>query len=131
DSISVGAFAGSLVAVLALVAVPVLVLGMVAPYALRLAVENVDEAGRVSGRLYAISTLGSLTGTFASALLLIPLVGTRRTFLVYALSLAIVAVPALGRRFVLAPEAVAALLAIPVGTVKATGDARVIWDKAA
>jgi spermidine synthase len=38
-------------------------------------------------------------------------------------------VPALGRRFVLAPVAVAALLAIPVGTVKATGDARVIWDE--
>src|SRR4029079_11477631 len=72
---------------------------------------------------------GSLVGVFASALLLIPLVGTRRTFLTFALSLAIVAVPALGRRFVLAPVALAALLAIPVGTVKATGDARVIWDR--
>ena len=39
------------------------------------------------------------------------------------------AVPALQRRFVLAPVGVALLLAIPVGTVKATGDARVIWDR--
>ena len=61
--------------------------------------------------------------------MLIPLVGTRRTFLTFALSLAIVAVPALGRRYVLAPLAFAALLAIPVGTVKATGGARVIWDR--
>jgi len=129
DRVEAGAFVGSLVAVLILVAAPVLLLGAVAPYAVRLSVRSVDEAGRVAGRLYAISTLGSLAGVFLSALVLIPLAGTRRTFLAFALSLAIVAVPALGRRFVLAPLALAALIAIPVGTVKATGDARVIWDR--
>src|SRR3954469_1176884 len=129
DAIQAGAFVGSLIAVLVLVAAPVLLLGAVAPYAVRLSVASVEEAGRVTGRLYAISTLGSLAGVFLSALVLIPLVGTRRTFLAFALSLAIVAVPALGRRFALAPLALAALLAIPVGTVKATGDVRVIWDK--
>src|SRR3712207_4972371 len=40
DSISAGAFAGSLIAVLVLVATPVFVLGMVAPYAIRLAIER-------------------------------------------------------------------------------------------
>jgi spermidine synthase len=129
DSVEAGAFVGSLFAVLVLVATPVLLLGAVAPYAVRLSVQTVQEAGRVAGRLYAISTLGSLVGTFLSALVLIPLVGTRRTFLAFALALALVAVPALQRRFRLAPVAVAALLAIPVGTVKATGDARVIWDR--
>ena len=129
DRVEAGAFVGSLFAVLILVAAPVLLLGAVAPYAVRLSVRSVEEAGRVAGRLYAISTLGSLAGVFLSALVLIPLVGTRRTFLTFALSLAIVAVPALGRRFVLAPLALAALLAIPVGTVKATDGARVIWDK--
>ena len=114
---------------LVLVAVPVMLLGAVAPYAVRLSVRTVEEAGRVAGRLYAISTLGSLVGTFLSALVLIPLVGTRRTFLAFALALALAAVPALQRRFVLAPVGVALLLAIPVGTVKATGDARVIWDR--
>jgi len=115
--------------VLVLVAVPVMLLGAVAPYAVRLSVRTVEEAGRVAGRLYAISTLGSLVGTFLSALVLIPLVGTRRTFLAFALALALAAVPSLQRRFVLAPVGVALLLAIPVGTVKATGDARVIWDR--
>jgi spermidine synthase len=129
DSVEAGAFVGSLFAVLVLVATPVVLLGAVAPYAVRLSVQTVEEAGRVAGRLYAISTLGSLVGTFLSALVLIPLVGTRRTFLAFALALALVAVPALRRRFKLAPVAVAALLAIPVGTVKATGDARVIWDR--
>src|SRR3954454_12988279 len=127
--IEAGAFVGSLIGVLVLIAVPVLLLGCVAPYAIRLTVSDIAESGRVSGRLYAISTLGSLVGVFASALLLVPFAGTRRTFLVFAVLLAVVAVPALGRRFVLAPVALAALLAIPVGTVKATGDARVIWDK--
>jgi spermidine synthase len=129
DRVQAGAFAGSLLAVLALVAAPVVLLGCVAPYAVRLSVRSVDEAGRVSGRLYAISTLGSLAGVFLSALVLIPLVGTRRTFLTFALALALAAVPALGRRFVLAPVGVALLLAIPVGTVKATGNGRVIWDR--
>ena len=129
DSVEAGAFAGSLLAVLVLVAAPVVLLGTVAPYAVRLSVRAVDEAGRVSGRLYAISTLGSLAGVFVSALVLIPLVGTRRTFLAFALALALAAVPALGRRFVLAPVGVALLLAIPVGTVKATGDARVVWER--
>jgi spermidine synthase len=129
DRLEAGAFVGSLFGVLVLVAVPVLLLGAVAPYAVRLSVRSVEQAGRVAGRLYAISTLGSLAGTFLSALLLIPLIGTRRTFLVFALALAIAAVPAMRRRFVLAPVGVALLLAIPVGTVKATGDARVIWER--
>jgi spermidine synthase len=129
DSFSAGAFVGSLIAVLVLIALPMLLLGTVAPYAIRLAVVRVEEAGAVAGRLYAISTLGSLTGVFLSALVLIPFLGTRRTFLGFALALALVAVVSLQRRWALAPAAVAALIAIPVGTVKATGDGRVIWEQ--
>src|SRR5439155_21076277 len=74
DTISAGAFIGSLLGVLVLVAVPVLLLGAAAPYAVRLTVTLVEEAGSVAGRLYAISTLGSLVGTFISALALIHLI---------------------------------------------------------
>src|ERR671917_168461 len=75
----------------------------------------------VAGRLYALSTAGSLVGTLLSALLFIPLLGTRRTFLVFALAIAVVAVSGLRplRRYVLAPAAIAVLLALPVGTLKA------------
>ena len=129
DSISAGAFAGSLVAVLVLVATPVLVLGMVAPYAIRLAVATVEEAGRVAGRLYAVSTVGSLLGTFLSALLLIPLVGTRRTFLAFALMLAIVAVLGMRSRAAVAvPAAMAVLLALPVGTIKGTDTGTILHE---
>src|SRR3954449_7717743 len=131
DQISAGAFLGSLVAVLALVAIPVLLLGTVSPWAIRLGVQSVEEAGTVAGRLYALSTAGSLVGTLVSALLLIPLVGTRRTFLVFALAISLAAVAGLrpARRFALAPAAIAVLIALPVGTLKAkTDDGRVIYE---
>jgi spermidine synthase len=132
DEISAGAFVGSLLAVLVLVAIPVLLLGTVSPWAIRLGVQSVEEAGTVAGRLYALSTAGSLVGTLLSALLLIPLVGTRRTFLIFALARAIVAVLGLRpvRRYALAPAAIAALIALPVGTLKASteGDGRVIHE---
>ncbi len=131
DSISAGAFLGSLVGVLGLVAVPVLLLGMVSPWAIRLAVNTVEEAGEVAGRLYALSTAGSLVGTLLSALVLIPAVGTRRTFLVFALAIALVAVWGLRpvRRYALAPAAIIGLMALPVGTLKAqTDDGRVIHE---
>jgi spermidine synthase len=131
DEISAGAFLGSLLAVLALVAVPVLLLGAVSPWALRLAVEDVGEAGRVAGRLYALSTAGSLVGTLASALLLIPLLGTRRTFLVFAFAIAAVAVLGLrpARRYALAPAAILLLMAVPVGTLKASPRERVLHER--
>jgi len=132
DDISAGAFIGSLLAVLVLVAVPVLLLGAVSPYAIRLAVSKVEEAGTVAGRLYALSTAGSLLGTLVSALLLIPLVGTRRTFLIFALAISIVAVWGLRpvRRYALAPAAIAVLIALPIGTLKAHTDrGRVIHER--
>jgi spermidine synthase len=128
DSVSVGAFAGSLFGVLALVAVPVLLLGAVSPWAIRLKLERVERSGEVAGRLYAISTFGSLVGTFASALVLIPFAGTQRTFLAFAVALALVAVLGLGLRWTLAPLGIAALIAVPVGTVKAARDGRVIYE---
>jgi predicted membrane-bound spermidine synthase len=107
-SAGAGEFAGSLLALLVLVAPPVLVLGCVAPYAVRLSVRTVEEAGRVAGRLYAISTLGSLAGVFLSALLLIPLIGTRLTFVAFAAAMALAAVPGLGGRVALGADRPAA-----------------------
>ncbi len=132
DSVSAGAFLGSLLAVLVLVAVPVLLLGAVSPYALRLSVSSIEQAGSVAGRLYAISTAGSLVGTIGSTMLLIPLLGTRRTFLVLALAIAVTAVVGLRpmRRWALAPAAIAVLIALPVGALKAQtpGDGKVIYE---
>ena len=129
-SLSVGGFAGSLVAVLVLVAVPVMLLGTVAPYVGRLSVQSVSETGRTIGNLYAISTVGSLVGTFLAALLLIPTIGTHRTFIVFALSLALVSVPGLRLwRFWLIPLLVAGSLAIPPAAIGAgVAHGRVIYE---
>ena len=129
DALSAGAFFGSLFGVLALVAVPVVLLGAVAPYAIRLTVRRVEESGAVAGRLYAISTFGSLVGVFLSALAMIPFLGTRRTFLAFALALAVVGALGLGRRYVLAPLALVVLIAVPVGAVKGADGERVIWER--
>jgi len=128
DSVSVGGFAGSLFGVLVLVAVPVTLLGAAAPWAVRLAVADLERSGEVVGRLYATSTAGSLLGTMLSALLLIPLLGTQRTFLVFALALALVAVAGLGWRFLAVPAALALVAAMPVGAIKAADTGRVLYE---
>jgi spermidine synthase len=128
DNVSIGTFAGSLLGVLALVALPVLMLGAVSPWAIRLKLRAVEDSGEVAGRMYAISTVGSLVGTFLAALLLIPLVGTQRTFMIFALALALVAVLGLGARWLFAPALVAALIAIPPGTIKGSSEGRVIYE---
>jgi spermidine synthase len=128
DTVSVGGFAGSLFGVLILVAVPVTLLGAAAPWAVRLAVAEVEGSGEVVGRLYAISTAGSLLGTMVSALLLIPLLGTQRTFFVFALALALVASLGVGWRSVFVPALLALALALPVGTIKAAESGRVLYE---
>jgi spermidine synthase len=120
DAVSVGAVVGSFFAALALFAVPVTLLGAVSPFAIRLALDEVGEAGTVAGRLYALSTVGSIVGTFASALVLIPLVGTQRTMLISSALLVLSAALVLGLRWQLLTIGVAALLFIPAGTIKAS-----------
>lgn len=56
--------------------VPSLFLGMVSPYAVRLKLQSVNSSGATVGRLYALSTVGSIVGTFVSGFVLIPFFGT-------------------------------------------------------
>ncbi|MEZ5114490.1 MAG: fused MFS/spermidine synthase [Nocardioidaceae bacterium] len=119
-----GIFVGSLVSVGALVAVPLLLLGMVSPYAVRLAMDSVDEAGTTTGRLYAVGTVGSLVGTFAASLLLIPYVGTRRTFLIFACCLVLISLLGAKRRVLsgLAALLVLGLIALPNQVTKTSAE---------
>ena len=119
DDASAGAVIGSFFAVLLLFAPAVVLLGMVSPFAIRLALTDVESAGAVAGRFYALSTFGSLLGTFVPALVAIPLAGTQRTLLGTAALLAVSASFLLGRKFVVLAAAIAALAALPPGAVKA------------
>jgi predicted membrane-bound spermidine synthase len=89
----VGEFGGSFLAQVVLVAPPLVVLGALTPWAIRMRVKSVDGAGDATGRLYALSTAGGLVGNFAAALALIPLVGTTWTFIIAAALLAGVCLP--------------------------------------
>jgi spermidine synthase len=91
EKLELALMVGSFVSVLVLFSIPVTLLGCVSPYAIRLALQDTQHAGRTSGRIYALSTLGSIIGTFLPVLILIPTVGTARTFLIFSFTLLLIA----------------------------------------
>ena len=50
-------------------------LGMVSPYAIKLRLKHVNSTGKIAGNLFAISTIGSICGTFLTGFFLIPFFG--------------------------------------------------------
>ena len=128
DQLSAGAYIASFFGTMLLFALPITALGAISPWAIRLAVRDVSEAGTVAGRLYALSTIGSLVGTFIPVLLLIPAIGTQRTLIGTAAVLAAAALPVLPRPAAMAPIGLAALLLISPGTVKDATDGRVLFE---
>lgn len=56
-------------------------LGMVSPYAAKLKLKDLKNSGSTIGTLYAISTFGSIFGTFLSGFFLIPFFGTNKVLL--------------------------------------------------
>ena len=85
---------GSLLSTLTLFAVPSVLLGMVSPYAIRLEARSVTGMGNTAGMLYALSTAGSILGTFATAFVLIPAMGVRN--ILYFLGASVLLLSALG-----------------------------------
>ena len=62
---------GSLVAATLLFFIPTAILGMIAPYSVRLLVEESHHSGRIAGGLYFVSTLGSALGTLFTSFYLV------------------------------------------------------------
>jgi spermidine synthase len=92
---------------------PLLLLGMVGPYAIRLATRRVEEVGRVAGDLFAVSTLASVAAAVATGFFLIPTLGVNRLLIVVAIALfAAAAIAAAGAVRTTAPPAIALVLAL-------------------
>jgi predicted membrane-bound spermidine synthase len=94
---------GSLVASFAILFLPVTLLGMYSPFAIRLLLNDPRHSGRVSGAVYGINTLGSIVGTLATTFYLIPLMGSRAItislgFVGILAGLALIATSRLSRR---------------------------------
>ena len=62
---------GSLIVSMLLFFLPTAVLGMIAPYSVRLLVMDSNRSGHVAGTLYFVSTLGSALGTLATSFYLV------------------------------------------------------------
>jgi len=78
---------------LLLLLLPSVLLGIVSPYAIRLAAIDLQHVGQTAGRIAAISTVGSILGTFLAGFVFIPLLGT--TTILFTLSVILVMIPAL------------------------------------
>jgi spermidine synthase len=112
---------------------PSVVMGMVTPFAVRLAARDIRTVGSAAGRFSALSTAGSILGTFATAFFLIPTFPTRPILFSLGSSLLVASllVPArrLARRVAVVAVAAAAGAAVytvgpvvvrpplPVGTI--------------
>lgn len=105
----------------------ILLLGTVNPFGIRLATERVTHAGRTAGLILALTTLGSILGAFLPTLVLIPQIGTTRTFVLFGLVLLGLSVAGLLERLpraaglhVLQALLVAGLVLVsPTGNIKA------------
>ncbi|MBN1483301.1 MAG: fused MFS/spermidine synthase [Chloroflexia bacterium] len=96
SNVAAGLYIGALVGILALFSAPMILLGCVSPFAIRLAMRDVEQAGRTAGSIYALSTVGSILGTLLPPFVTIPLWGVFMSFYAFALLLLVVA--ALGAR---------------------------------
>ena len=98
---------GSLVVSMLLFFLPTAVMGMIAPYSVRLLVVNTERSGQIAGLLYFVSTLGSALGTLATSFYLVLWFEVNQILLTMSLTLAIAGTVAIlaGRKA--AAEAVA------------------------
>lgn len=81
---------GSIIAAMAILFAPLMVLGFYSPCAIRLVLLDTRNSGKVSGRVYGISTLGSIFGTLFTTFYLVPHMGTRSiTYLLAAVALGV------------------------------------------
>ena len=71
---------------------PAVILGMVSPVVIKLRLSDLTETGNVVGKIYAVSTAGSILGTFLTGFVLVQLLGTRLVILIVSLILIAMAV---------------------------------------
>lgn len=85
---------GSLAASILLFSVPMTLLGSVIPQAVSISTKKVGQAGEQAGKVYAASSLGSLSGAFLAGFVLVPLMGV--SMIIYMFSAILIALSFLG-----------------------------------
>jgi hypothetical protein len=80
-----------LLAAAILLAVPICLLGMLAPASVRLLISGTRSAGQIAGAVYGISAAGNVFGTLLTTFVLIPAIGSRAITYCFAGTLALCA----------------------------------------
>lgn len=76
---------GAIISTIILFFIPSLLIGLLTPIILKLKLETIENAGKISGRFYAIATIGGIFGTFLGGFWLIPNFGS--VYILFMLSL--------------------------------------------
>ena len=131
--LSVGLVLGSLISVIVLFALPVILLGMVSPFVIRLRIQHLETAGNAAGAVYALSTMGSILGTFLPVFWLIPTFGTRPTILVLAFLLGVISAAGLvgrgpRRLYLLVPIAILAAAFFTGGGIRGAAYGQRVYE---
>jgi spermidine synthase len=87
-----GLRAGAFISALILFFPSLTFLGMVGPFAIKLATSKLDGIGASSGTIYAVSTIGSVIGTLLLGFFLFPWVGSRQILVTLGLTLSVLAI---------------------------------------
>src|SRR5256714_6631799 len=96
-STNLGARIEPLLATVVLFGGPSILMGMVSPFSVRLSASALERIGNVAGRLYALSTLGSIAGTLVTAFWPIPVIGVNTILKTLGLALVVVALVGMPR----------------------------------
>lgn len=83
----------SVLAASILFGLPGFLLGMVSPMAVRLRLKDVNTSGSTIGRLYALSSVGSIVGTFLVGFYLLGLIGSRNTLFLLSGVMLLISMP--------------------------------------
>lgn len=129
-----GTPSGTLLAATVLFGPASVMLGTVSPWAVRLAARDVGHLGGTAGRLFALSTLGSLAGTLACTFLFIPYLELKQIMgLLTALTAATACVALAGSFRKEAPTTVLAalliVLAVPASSFSARGPSELVYER--
>ncbi len=83
---------GSFLATIILFAPPSVLLGMVSPYAVKLKLKDLQSSGSTVGELYAMSTLGSIVGTFVTGFVLVGHIGNTKILFLLSIILILISI---------------------------------------
>ena len=116
--------AGTLIAVIILFFLPMILLSFVPPYLIKV-ISSKDDIGISSGKIFSLSTLGSIMGGIFTTFFFIPVIGTKISILVSCVMLFLIGVFGLGRLKLL-PLALIFVIASPFALTNAS-DANIIY----